>query len=80
MVTWTTGDPLQGAPVAAGDVEFSVETQGGEEMVVVAEPKAKAVKGDFLLRHIARFEDIIRDLNAMKPVPQAPAPAPVAAQ
>lgn len=126
MVTWQTGDPLSGTPVPAGDVEFTLEQQGGEEMVVVAEPKAKAVKGearggwrgdarvggvwtgsgdalqlapvpapapttatpprpthlsphpppagDFLVRHIARFEEIMRDLEALKPVPQAPAP------
>ncbi|PRW58820.1 eukaryotic translation initiation factor 3 subunit L-like [Chlorella sorokiniana] len=78
VVTWQTGDPLQGNPVPAGDVEFSIEQQEGEEMVVVAEPKAKVVKGDFLVRHIARFEEIMRDLEAMKPVPQQPA-APVAA-
>lgn len=31
-------------------------------MVVVAEPKAKTVRGDFLTRHIARFEEITREL------------------
>lgn len=65
VVTWTTGEPLSGNPVAAGDVDFSIEQQEGEEMVVVAEPKAKTVKGDFLVRHIARFEEIVRDLDAM---------------
>jgi hypothetical protein len=45
VVTWTTGDPLSGSPVTAGDVEFTIEQQDGEEMVVVAEPKAKTVKG-----------------------------------
>ena len=46
MVTWQSGDPLSGAPVTAGDVEFTIEQQDGEEMVVVAEPKAKTVKGE----------------------------------
>ena len=46
MVTWQSGDPLSGTPVTAGDVEFTIEQQDGEEMVVVAEPKAKTVKGE----------------------------------
>ncbi|PSC76421.1 eukaryotic translation initiation factor 3 subunit L-like [Micractinium conductrix] len=75
VVTWTTGDPLAGAPVPAGDVEFSVEQQDGEEMVVVAEPKAKIVKGDFLVRHIARFEEIVRELDALPRTQQPAAPA-----
>lgn len=29
---------------------------------MVAEPKAKTVRGDFLTRHIARFEEITREL------------------
>lgn len=37
---------VQGAPQPAGDLDFAIEGQGGEEMVVVAEPKAQAVKGE----------------------------------
>lgn len=48
VVTWRTGDPLSGEAVTAGDVEFTIEQQDGEEMVVVAEPKQKAVKGEFV--------------------------------
>ncbi|KAL4859842.1 Eukaryotic translation initiation factor 3 subunit L [Chlorella vulgaris] len=73
VVTWRTGDPLSGEAVTAGDVEFTIEQQDGEEMVVVAEPKQKAVKGDFLVRHIARLEEIIRDLDSLPPPAAAPA-------
>jgi hypothetical protein len=37
---------LQGVPQPAGDIDFSLEGQGGEEMVVVAEAKAQQVKGE----------------------------------
>ena len=40
------GDALAGAPQPAGDLEFSIEQQEGEQMVVVKEAKAKAVKGE----------------------------------
>ncbi|KAL4425846.1 hypothetical protein ABPG75_009862 [Micractinium tetrahymenae] len=73
VITWTTGEPLSGSAVTAGDVDFSIEQQDGEEMVVVAEPKAKTVKGDFLVRHIARFEEIVRELDAMPRAQPAPA-------
>lgn len=42
-------------------------------------PSPPCPPGDFLVRHIARFEEIMRDLEAMKPVPQQPPAAPVAA-
>lgn len=36
---------VQGAPQLASDIDFTIEGQGGEEMVVVKESKAQAVKG-----------------------------------
>lgn len=73
VVTWSGGDALAGKPVPAGDIEFSIVEQEGKEMVVVAEPKTKTVKGDFLLRHIARFDEIVRELDSIATRPQEPA-------
>jgi hypothetical protein len=74
----------QGSPQAAGDLEFSIEVQGGVDMVVVAEPRTKAaVGGDALVRYIHKFEEIVRDLDAIgatqKAAAAAAAPAGVAA-
>ena len=79
VVTWTGGDALAGTLQHAGDLGFTVERQDGQEMVVVAESKAKGVQGDFLVRHIAKFEGIVRDLNALTG-PAVPAPAAIPAQ
>jgi translation initiation factor 3 subunit L len=70
VLTWTAGDALQGEPQQCGDIDFSVESQGGEDLVVVKESKGTTVKGDFLVRHIQKFEDIVRDLDSMS-VPSA---------
>lgn len=85
VVTWSAGDVLSGEPQPCGDVDFSLESQGGEELVIVQEAKGSSIKGDFLVRHIQKFEDIVRDLDAIAlPTPAAAsgataAGAPVAA-
>jgi translation initiation factor 3 subunit L len=71
VVTWPGhGDALAGEVQACEDVAFAIESQGGQEMVVVKESKATAPHGDFLVRHIQKFEDIVKDLAAI-PVPHA---------
>lgn len=77
VITWSGGDLLTGSPQPAGDVEFSLERQEGQEMVVVAEPKAQAVRGsELLLRHITKLGEIVADLERLGAGPLAqPAPA-----
>ena len=74
-------DALAGAPQACGDLDFKlVSGAGGEEMVEVAEPKSAVVRGDFLVRHIQKFEEITRDLDdIVLPTPAEAAAAAAAA-
>lgn len=67
VITWPgKGGALAGEPQACGDIDFSIESQNGEEMVVVKETKAKTTRGDFLVRHIQKFENIVEDLKALE--------------
>ncbi len=78
-VTWTGGDLSSGTPQPCGDLDFSLEKDPatGDDMVVVVEPKVQRRNvGEFLVRHITKFEEIVRDLEA---IPTTKAPEPVAA-
>ena len=76
VITWTHGDALAGEPQPCGDIEFSVESQNGQDLVVVREAKGSSITGDFLVRHIQKFEDIVKDLDAIQlPVAAAAAGA-----
>jgi len=68
VTTWTSGDALAGEPKYCGDLEFSVETRDGQEYVVAKESKSVQIKGDFLIKHVQKFNDIIKDLREMAPV------------
>lgn len=65
VLTWTHGDALSGEPQACSDIEFSLESQNGQELVVVREGKGSSITGDFLVRHIQKFEDIVKDLDSI---------------
>lgn len=67
VVTWNGGDALAGEPQSCGDLDFSIEKSGdGQDLIVVGESKGASIKGDFLVRHIQKFEDIVRDLDAIQ--------------
>ena len=54
--------------------------RSGQELVHVAEAKAVQRQSEFLVRDIARFEDIVRDLtvaDAPAATPRTPLGAPV---
>jgi translation initiation factor 3 subunit L len=68
VTTWVSGDVLSGEPQYCGDIEFSIENRDGQDFVVGQEAKGVVIKGDFLIKHIQKFNDIVRDLSAMPPV------------
>ena len=77
VITWNGGDALAGEPAPCGDIEFEMKKEGGQDMVVVRESKASSVTSDFLVRHIAKFDDIVRDLDSIQlPTPAAAVAAP----
>ncbi len=83
--TWAgEGGPAAGTLQAATDLEFFIDLDPatGQETVVVAEVKPVRRQGEFLARHIAKFEEIVRDLAAPPPEPASPAakPAPAPAR
>lgn len=73
VMTWGpgSGDALSGSLEVCGDLDFSIEKQNGEEMVLVKETRQSGVKGDFLVRHIQRLADLARDLEAIAPAAPA---------
>ncbi|KAG7675274.1 hypothetical protein Ndes2526B_g08141 [Nannochloris sp. 'desiccata'] len=78
VITWSSGDALSGEVQACGDIEFSVEMQNGQELVLVRETKGTVLTGEFLVRHIQKFEDMVRDLDAIQ-LPTAASTAAAAA-
>lgn len=66
-VTWSKGGPLEGSPQPCSDIEFQLELDpaSGEQQVVVAEAKAQRKQVDFLVRHIIKFDEIVRDLQVI---------------
>lgn len=66
--TWSAGDALSGEPQYCGDLEFSIEKRDGEDFVVGKESKGVTIKGDFLIKHIQKFNDIVRDLSNMEAI------------
>jgi translation initiation factor 3 subunit L len=75
VITWSSGDALSGEVQQCGDIDFSVDVQNGQELVLVKESKGMVLSGEFLVRHIEKFEDMVRDLDAI----QLPTAASVAA-
>ena len=60
------------------DVSTSQDTDSKEEMIIIQEVNVPRSKGnEFVLRHISKFQDIVRDLNS--PVLAGPRSAGVAA-
>ena len=77
VITWSSGDALSGEPQPCGDVEFSVDV--GADLVLVRESKGSAITGEFLVRHIQKFEDIVKDLDSIQMPTVAVAAASAAA-
>eukprot|EP00798_Chlamydomonas_sp_ICE-L_P001226 gene1226-32567_t len=76
---WNGGvDATSGTFAAASDIDFylDIDATTGQEMVIVSEAVHTRHHADFLVRHIGKFEEIIRDLEAP---PAAAAPAAGAA-
>jgi len=70
------GDATQGEWKSCSDVDFYIDVDAatGDEMVIVVENTVAKRKGDFLAKHITRFEEIMRELaNAAPPATTNPA-------
>lgn len=68
VTTWSPGlggDALAGEPQSCTDVDFSMERQDGIELVIIKESKGATIKGDFLVKHIQKFENIVKDLDSI---------------
>lgn len=79
--TWSgQGGAAEGSLQSAADVEVSTskDADSKEEMVSIQEVNVPRSKGnEFVLRHITKFQDIVRDLNS--PALAGPRTAGVAA-
>lgn len=66
--------------MSASDIDFylDVDPTTGAEMVIVSDTVHTRHHAEFLSRHIAKFEEILRDLEGPA-APGVPAPKPVAA-
>jgi len=76
-VCWSgEGPATAGKPQIAADIEFfvDIDSNTGVEMVHVADPKPQRRQPEFLVRDIARFEEIVSELASQQH--QAPAAAP----
>ena len=66
--TWNgQGDASAGTMQPAADVEVSIskESDSGAELISIEEVNAPRSKGnEFILRHITKFQEIVRDLNS----------------
>ena len=66
--TWNgQGDATAGTMQSAADVEvsFSTDSESTAELISVEEVNAPRSKGnEFILRHITKFQEIVRDLNS----------------
>eukprot|EP01112_Ceratiomyxa_fruticulosa_P003280 TRINITY_DN1364_c0_g1_i2.p1 TRINITY_DN1364_c0_g1~~TRINITY_DN1364_c0_g1_i2.p1 ORF type:complete len:639 (+),score=130.75 TRINITY_DN1364_c0_g1_i2:186-2102(+) len=61
--------PLSGRVLSSSDVDFYVDT----DMVTIVDSKVVRRYGDFFIRHINKFEDILKDVsNAPVPTPTTP--------
>lgn len=76
-----SADATAGAFAAASDIDFylDVDPATGAEMVIVSDTVHTRHHAEFIARHIARFEEIIRDLEAPASVVAAAVEAPPAA-
>jgi len=72
-----TGDATQGNWVFSSDVDFYVDVDPatGDEMVIVVDSTVSKRAGDYLAKHILRFEEIIKELSAVAPPPTTTAAA-----
>jgi len=61
---WNGGSATDGVWATSSDVDFYID----EEMVHVAESKVVRKFGDFFIRHINKFEEIIDDLNESRKI------------
>ena len=76
--TWSgQGDAAEGTMQPAIDVDFFIDTdpETAVEMVTISDVKPVRRHGEFLARHISKFEDIIKDLNAPPPAAATATPA-----
>eukprot|EP00889_Picochlorum_renovo_P007471 jgi/Picre1/34501/NNA_001969.t1 len=62
VLTWVSGDTLSGEPQPCGDIDFTIEHREGRNCCRTR-GKGRSIKGDFLIKHIQKFNDIIRDLK-----------------
>lgn len=73
--------PFASIPTSTLEFFIDVDTETGREMVMVNDTQQVATYAPLLAHHIARFEEIIRDLALTPTVAVAPAvPAPQAAR
>jgi len=56
---WTGGNPLNGKLASSSDVDFYIE-QG---MIHIIDSKVTRRYGEFFIRHINKFEEIIKDIS-----------------
>lgn len=67
--TWDgKGDALAGSMQSAADVDFSISSDAsGQDIISVTEHKLQTTRhNDFLVRHIAKLQDIVHDLTGPK--------------
>ena len=67
--TWDgKGDALSGSMQSAADVDFTISSgASGQDIISVTEHKLQTTRhNDFLVRHIAKLQDIVHDLTGPK--------------
>jgi translation initiation factor 3 subunit L len=58
-LVWNGVNPLNGKTVSSSDVDFYLD----KDMVHIADTKVIRRYGEFFIRHINKFEEIIRDIS-----------------
>jgi translation initiation factor 3 subunit L len=56
---WTGGNPLNGKHASSSDVDFYID----QDMIHIVDSKVTRRYGEFFIRHINKFEEIIKDLS-----------------
>jgi len=56
---WTGGNPLNGKLASSSDVDFYID----QDMIHIVDSKVTRRYGEFFIRHINKFEEIIKDLS-----------------
>lgn len=63
-VTWTRGEPTEGTPQPCSDIEVTIRGGLGPDTVIeVCDTKPQRKQTDLLVNHIAKFQQIVDDLN-----------------